>query len=90
MELKNQMEELVLEQLDSVLAQYTDCCKCEHCRQDIAIIALNHLPPKYVSSQKGCVFAKVDAMAMDAKIEIVGQIAKAVEIVKRNPHHETE
>ena len=87
MELKNQMEELVLEQLDSVLAQYPDCCKCEHCRQDIAVIALNHLPPKYVATQQGCVFAKIDAMTLETKIEIVEQIAKAVEIVSKNPHH---
>ena len=90
MELNNQMEALVLENLDSVLAQYPDCCKCEQCRQDIVIIALNHLPPKYVSSHKGCVFAKIGAMSVEGKIEIVEQIAKAVEIVKRNPHHGTE
>jgi competence protein ComFB len=87
MELKNQMEIYVLETMDSVLEKYPDCCKCEHCRQDIAVIALNHLPPKYVATQQGCVFAKIDAMTLETKIEIVEQIAKAVEIVSKNPHH---
>ena len=90
MELKNQTEALVLENIDSVLAQYPDCCKCDRCRRDIAIIALNHLPPKYVSSHKGSVFAKLDALSMEGKIEIVEQIAKAIEIVKRNPRHGEE
>ncbi|MBO6210162.1 MAG: late competence development ComFB family protein [Schwartzia sp.] len=90
MELVNQTEKYVLEELDSVLAKYPDCCKCEHCRQDIAIIALNNLPAKYVSTEKGCVFAKLDALSLEGKIVIIEQIAKAVEIVKRNPHHETK
>lgn len=87
MELKNQTEIYVLQHLDSVLEKYPDCCTCDHCKQDIAIIALNHLPPRYVSTEKGCVFAKLDAMSLEAKIEIVEEIAKAVEIVKKNPHH---
>ncbi len=88
MELINQTEKFVLDEMDSVLAKYPDCCKCDHCRQDIAIIALNNLPPRYVSTQKGCVFAKLDALSLEGKIELIEQIAKAVEIVKRNPHHE--
>ena len=90
MELHNQMETLVLENLDSVLAQYPDCCTCERCRQDIAIIALNRLPPKYFSSQKGSVFAKLGALSMEGKIAIVEEIAKAIEIVERNPRHGEE
>ncbi len=87
MELKNQTEIYVLQHLDSVLEKYPGCCTCDHCRQDIAIIALNHLPPRYVSTEKGCVFAKLDAMSLEAKIEIVEEIAKAAEIVSKNPHH---
>ena len=88
MELKNYMETLVLEQLDSVLAKYPDCCKCERCRQDIAILALNHLPPKYISSQKGSLFMKLQTMSMENSIQIVEQIAKAIEIVKHHPRHD--
>ena len=84
MELKNQMEIYVLENIDSVLEKYPDCCKCEHCRQDIAVIALNHLPPRYVATQQGCVFAKIDAMTMETKIEIVEQIAKDAKPVDNN------
>ena len=32
----------------------------------------------------------MDALSLEGKIEIIEQIAKAVEIVKRNPHHETK
>ena len=87
MELKNQTEIYVLQTLDSVLEKYPACCKCDQCRQDIAIIALNHLKPKYVSTDKGSVFAKLDAMSLEMKINIVEEIAKAVEIVQKNPRH---
>lgn len=88
MELKNYMEMLVLDKLDTVLAQYPDCCKCDRCRQDIAILALNHLPPRYISSAKGSVFMKVNSMTTENSIEVIEQIAKAVEIVQKNPRHE--
>ena len=90
MELKNYMEILVLEKLDEVLAQYPDCCKCDRCRQDIAILALNHLPPRYISSEKGSVFMKLHSMTTENSIEIIEQIAKAAEIVKNNPRHGEE
>ena len=53
MELRNYMEEVVLQKLDQVLAQYPYCCKCDQCRRDIATLALNNLPPRYISSHKG-------------------------------------
>lgn len=87
MELKNYMETLVLDQLDSVLAKYPNCCKCEQCRQDIAILALNNLPPKYISSNKGSLFMKLQTMSMERSIQIVEQLAKAIEIVQKNPRH---
>ena len=88
MELKNYMETLVLDQLDSVLAKYPDCCKCERCRQDIAILALNHLPPKYISTNKGSLYMKLSTMSVERSIQVVEQLAKAIETVKKNPHHD--
>ena len=88
MKLKNQMEIYVLENIDSVLEKYPDCCKCECCRRDIAIIALNHLRPKYVSSEMGSVYTKLDATLMENAVEIIEEIAKAIEIVQKNPRHE--
>ena len=51
MELKNYMEDYVVSKLDEVLAQYPNCCSCDDCKRDIAILALNHLPPKYISTE---------------------------------------
>lgn len=87
MDFKNYMEEVVLRKLDDVLAKYPDACKCDQCKLDIAILALNHLPPKYISSEKGSIYAKLEGMSLSYEIEVIEQIAKAVEIVSKNPRH---
>ena len=87
MELKNYMETIVLNYLDVVLAKYPNCCKCGRCRQDIIMLALNHSPPKYVSSDKGNVFTKLSLTELEKEVQVIEEIAKAVEIVSRNPRH---
>ena len=88
MELDNFMEKIVLEYLDSVLEQYPNCCRCDTCRRDIVLIALNHLPPRYTSSPKGNVYEKANALAQEYVIEVIEEIAKAIEIVQKNPRHD--
>lgn len=45
--LVNIMEYLVIDRLDAVFEKF-NCCKCDKCKKDVAAIALNKLPPKYV------------------------------------------
>ena len=51
------------------------------------MLALNHLPPKYVSSDKGNVFTKLSLTELEKEVQVIEEIAKAVEIVSRNPRH---
>ena len=81
------METIVLNYLDGVLANYPNCCSCEKCRQDIVMLALNHLPPKYVSTDKGNVFAKLSLMELENEVIVIEEIAKAIEIVSKSPRH---
>lgn len=87
MELKNFMEDIVLSKLDMVLDQYPNCCRCDQCRRDIAILALNHLPAHYASTEKGEIFTRVQAMSLEYEVEVIQQIAKAIEIVSQHPRH---
>lgn len=88
MELKNFMEDIVLSKMEEVLRQYPNCCTCENCKRDIAILALNHLPPRYISTEKGHIFARVESMGSEYAVETVTQIADAIEIVMAHPRHE--
>ncbi|HCB93991.1 MAG TPA: competence protein ComFB [Selenomonas sp.] len=88
MELKNYMEDYVVAKINEVIPQYPNCCSCEACKRDIAILALNHLPPKYISTEKGQIFARVESMGSQYEVETIKQIADAIAIVSAHPRHE--
>jgi len=83
---KNVMEELVIEQIDKYIDKL-GICKCPTCRCDLAALALNHLKPKYVNTEKGRLISVTDKMSYDNILEIVGVIAECAESVKMNPRH---
>ena len=90
MAIKNVMEDFVEENIKDVLRMYPECCRCDICRDDIMSIALNHLQPKYVSTEKGGVFAKLASLDPMEKVIIIQEIAKAVQIVAKGPRHPKE
>ncbi|MBQ3970660.1 MAG: late competence development ComFB family protein, partial [Selenomonadaceae bacterium] len=52
-----------------------------------AVIALNNLHPRYVSTEKGQVFVRIEEMNSQAEIEVIRQLVQAVETVMAHPHH---
>ena len=90
MELKNYMEDVVLDKLDEVLAQYPNCCRCDQCRRDIAILALNHLPPLYSSTEKGELFTRVKQTDFQNEVQVIQAIASAIEVVEKHPRRAPE
>lgn len=87
MEVKNYMESIVWDNLDSVLNAHPKACKCEKCRYDIAALALNFLPPRYVVTDKGQTYAKIKTLEQQFTIDIVTAITNAIKIVNATPHH---
>ncbi|MBP5179637.1 MAG: late competence development ComFB family protein [Lachnospiraceae bacterium] len=83
---KNIMEKMVEDKLDQMLPQL-NCCNCDRCRTDILCYALNRLKPKYVSTEQGELLSRVDSISITYEASIMTEIANAVEIVKKNPHH---
>ena len=90
MELKNIMEDVVLKKLDQVLDQYPDCCRCDQCRRDIAMIALNHLPARYFSTEKGEIMTRTQVVSLEFEVEVIQKLAEAIEIVSAHPRHTAE
>ncbi|HHW48562.1 MAG TPA: late competence development ComFB family protein [Clostridiaceae bacterium] len=80
------MEEIVFKMMKKVLNDL-DVCKCDKCMLDIAAIALNKLPPKYVVTEKGELFSKVNILIQQFEVDIVSAITKAAIQVKNNPRH---
>ena len=86
MKLHNYMEDIVLSNLN-LLLEKEDMCKCEKCRLDIMALALNRLPSKYVVTQKGHVYAKLAELELQLKADVIRELTRAIEIVKKNPQH---
>ncbi|MCL2077626.1 MAG: late competence development ComFB family protein [Oscillospiraceae bacterium] len=63
-------------------------CSCEQCIEDIKCIALNNLPPKYVSTTKGELFTKIDQqMVRQNVLDIDVAVINAIEYVTKRPRH---
>jgi len=86
-QIKNYMEEIVFNQMKEVLDDI-NVCSCEKCILDIAAIALNDLPPKYIVTEKGELFSKINALKQQFEVDVVAAITKAAVLVKRRPRHE--
>ncbi|MEZ0536228.1 late competence development ComFB family protein [Caldicellulosiruptoraceae bacterium PP1] len=86
---KNYMEDAVISLLDKVLKDI-DVCKCEKCKNDILALSLNRLPPKYVVTEEGELYTRIESLKEQFEIDIIASIAAAAFIVKQNPKHTTK
>lgn len=86
---RNAMEVLVENKLDEIL-KTVDCCKCEHCRNDILTYALNRLPAQYIATKRGEVYSKVYSLSVQHGADVVSEIMNGIEVVRNNPRHDPE
>lgn len=83
--LVNLMEELVLAKLDLTVDRF-NCCKCDKCKKDIAALALNRLPPRYVvMKEQDRERRKQNEEAYST--EVTGALVQAILVVKKQPRH---
>ena len=85
-EFHNLMEDVVLQDVDAMMAADGGCC-CEVCRADVIAYALNHLPPRYVASDKGRMLVKLDSCAAQFRTDVVAALTAAIRQVRANPRH---
>lgn len=85
-QIKNYMEEIVFSQMKEILNDI-NMCTCDKCLLDIAAIALNDLPPKYIVTDKGELYSKINTLGQQFEVDVVAAITKAAVLVKRKPRH---
>lgn len=83
--LVNLMEELVLARLDATVDRF-NCCKCDKCKKDIAALALNRLPPRYVVMKEQDEERRRQNEVIHAS-EVTGALVQAILVVKKQPRH---
>ncbi len=83
----NYTEELVKDALKDMLEKRDDICKCSLCWADMASLALNQLEPKYVTTQKGEIYSRLEEFKFQVKADVIINVTKAIEKVKERPRH---
>lgn len=85
--IKNYMEEVVYGAMDDVLKDL-NVCNCDKCKMDTAAIALNQLPAKYIVTEKGELYSKINTLKQQFEVDVISAITRAAVLVKRSPRHE--
>lgn len=86
--LRNVTQDIVFEKLDEILKKRPELCNCERCKLDIAALALNALPPRYVVTERGATFSRVNSLDVQISADTVSELTKAIEQVSKEPRHE--
>ena len=87
MKIQNYMEEVVQDELELLLEERNDVCKCQKCRFDIMVWALNRLPPKYVITDRGRLYTKLKEQEIQFKTDVVKELTKGIDVIRKNPKH---
>jgi competence protein ComFB len=87
MQLINFMEEAVKRALEELLheAAYQSIPFDEKAKMDILAYTLNHLPPRYVVTEKGHLFTRVDELRQQFRTDIVVELSKAISYITAHP-----
>lgn len=89
MKVYNYMEDIVSDEMEKLLADTKDVCKCQKCRLDMAAWALNRLPPQYIVTEKGRVYTKINEQNIQFQVDVMREVTKAILNISRNPKHNT-
>jgi competence protein ComFB len=87
MQLVNFMEEAVKRVLEDLLKDppYQSNSFDEKTKLDIMAYTLNHLPARYVVSEKGHLYTRVDELRQQFKTDIIVELTRAINQVKSHP-----
>lgn len=65
-----------------------EACSCPKCVSDILAIALNSLPPRYVTTDMGKQFIQLDSYKKQFETDVVAALIKACQVVQASPRHD--
>jgi competence protein ComFB len=85
MNLKNAVEEHVIEAYQVLKAHFPEFCGCEICRADVIVYALNRLPPRYVATLEGTVVTEVSLDRQQGRAAIDVALMDGFSRVSRSP-----
>ena len=85
-QLRNYTEEAVKIYIDRWYEEM-DVCQCEICKLDVTAIMLNTLPPNYVVTDQGALYAQMSDFDPQYKADLVTAMGGAIAKVTSRPRH---
>lgn len=85
--IQNLMEPLCEEELEKLLNQHPEYCRCEVCQTDVLTHALNHLPPRYTDTELGRALVSVEGSYEQVRAKVTVALLKALDLVRKSPRH---
>lgn len=82
----NVAEEIVRSKVPPIMLDY-DMCTCERCTNDVVALTLNRIPPKYVVTMKGKLYARINACLPQYQTDMLAAITDSCTTVKNNSRH---
>lgn len=82
------VDQILLDEVQDNAHKYGGLCKCPSCLARIKTVALNNLPPFYVSSMAGKVFGEFESKEQKNRAEVLVAIGRGIEEVQRTGPHQ--
>lgn len=84
--LVNLAELMVRENLETVMERM-NICDCNVCKKDVMAIALNTLPTRYVTTDRGKQYIQLETYKKQYEVDVMAALTKACVKVKVAPRH---
>ena len=88
-EFRNLMEDIVMQNLDIVMAAEGGCT-CDACKSDVVAYTLNHLKPHYVATRQGRLMVKLQSYTSQSRADVLSALSEAASLVAQSPRHDRE
>lgn len=85
--LKNIIEDIASDFLNSALTLRYDICTCKQCRNEMLAYILSRVSAKYVTTEKGALHAIIEQERLEQQAEIARAMLGAIETISKNPRH---
>jgi chemotaxis protein methyltransferase CheR len=86
--LKNIIEDIARDHLNSALTLRYDICTCSICKNDMLAFVLSRIPARYVTTEQGALHTIIQQHRVEHLAEISKAIIDAIDTISKKPRHE--
>jgi chemotaxis protein methyltransferase CheR len=88
--LRNIIEDIARDHLNSALTLRYDICTCSICKNDMLAFVLSRVPARYVTTEQGALHTIIQQHRIEHQAEIGRAIIEAIDIISKSPRHQVK